>query len=53
MTINNAAAIRKEVRWRVWTVRDLFELSSTAAAASASAASDAPLRDNDDDGRRT
>jgi hypothetical protein len=51
MTINNAAAIRKEVRWRAWTVHDLLESSSTATAASA--ASDAPPCDDHDDGRQT
>ena len=48
MTIDNAAAIRKEVRWRVWTVHDLLESSSMVAAAS-----DAPPRDDDNDGWRT
>jgi hypothetical protein len=47
MTIDNAAAIRKEVQWRVWTVRDLLEWSSSTATA----ALDAPPRDDDNDGR--
>jgi len=50
-TIDNAAAIRKEVRWRVWTVCDILESSSTAAAA-ASVALDAPPHDDDDDDGR-
>ena len=54
MTIDNATAMRKEVRWTAWTVRDPLELSSMAvAAARALAALDAPPRDDDDDGWRT
>ena len=50
-TIDNTAAIRKEVRWRVWTVCNILESSSTSAAA-ASVALDAPPRDDDDNGRQ-
>ena len=48
MTIDNAAAMRKEVRWWVWTVCDLLESLSKAVVASA--ALDTPPRNDDNDG---